>query len=130
MSVAESENKKKGRSTENDTEQSMTMNLKLIRSQDSRSSCGENPSKFCRPSAHLVHRAPQHAEGEVDGVPAVGVPREQEHVRLSAGLRVPAWVANMDLVELELRAYLNLRTHNSFEILKYHEQNNLEITNR
>ena len=38
------------------------------------------------------------------------------------------WVANTDLVELELRTYLNIRTYNSFEMLKYHERNNLEIS--
>ena len=38
------------------------------------------------------------------------------------------WVANKDLVELELRTYLNLWTYNLFEMLKYHEWNNLEIS--
>ena len=38
-----------------------------------------------------------------------------------------AWVANKVLVELELRTDLSLRTYNSFEMLKYHERNNLDI---
>ena len=40
------------------------------------------------------------------------------------------WVANKDLVELELRTYLNKWTHDWFEMLKYHERNDLEISKK
>ena len=40
------------------------------------------------------------------------------------------WVAKKDLVELERRTYLNLRTYNSFEMLKYHERNTLGLKYR
>ena len=35
---------------------------------------------------------------------------------------------HLNLVELELQTYLNLRTHNSFDMLKYHERNKREIS--
>ena len=55
-------------------------------------------------------RCPSHRKGA-----SVGGPRRRQ-----------TWVAKKDLVELELRTYLNLRTYNSFEMLKY----NLEIAKK
>ena len=64
--------------------------------------------------------------GAVPGAPAPQDRAPAEAVQVHAARDPDTWLANKDLVELELRAYLNLRTYNSFEMLKYHERNNLE----
>ena len=58
-----------------------------------------------------------------------GLPDESVSSRVERhDMSSSTWVANKDLVELELRTYLNLWTYNLFEMLKYHERNNLEIS--